>query len=34
MLLGREDVVENLPEDPWDQGVDAIVTDREWIDTH
>ena len=32
LLLYADEVVDELPADPWDQGVDAIVTEEEWID--
>jgi len=33
LLLGDDEVFENLPHDPWDQPVSAIVTPSQWIVT-
>ncbi|MDR0990965.1 MAG: hypothetical protein LBL92_06370 [Propionibacteriaceae bacterium] len=34
LLLNADEVVERLPAEPWDQLVDAIITESGWIDCH
>ncbi|MDR1388293.1 MAG: 5-formyltetrahydrofolate cyclo-ligase [Propionibacteriaceae bacterium] len=32
LMLNADEVLDQLPGQPWDQPVDAIVTERDWID--
>lgn len=34
LLLNHDEVLDVLPTDPWDQGVDAIITDQAWINVN
>jgi 5-formyltetrahydrofolate cyclo-ligase len=31
LLLNDAEVVDHLPSDPWDQGVNALVTENRWV---